>query len=169
MTVMSNYAKNFTIKQNTGKFNPYYNIHVQMDMNDGDYISGDIVYEENEWNKKTDIFFLMLAYLGQGHRGKFSHGKFWDDYYGHHYEENKHGLSDIIFKVAEYENWLQFGEYGECHSFSQIIITYFDEENRKHDVEFKTVDDIFKTEEEMKDTIKEAYKRWVDEELIDEE
>lgn len=169
MTVISKYAENFTIKQNKSKNKPYYNVYIKMDSNDGDYISGDRQYDEDEWNKKSDIFFLMLAYLGQGYRGKFSHGQDWGDYYGHHYEENKHGFSDIIFKVAEHENWLQFGEYDACHSFCSIIITYFDEENRKHGVEFKTVDDIFNTEEEMKDTIKEAYKRWVDEELIDEE
>lgn len=87
-------------------------------------------------------------------------GKDWGDYYGHHFNENKHGLSKIIFDVAEAENWLQFGEYDVCHSFSDIIITYFDEENRKHDVEFKTVDDIFDTEEEMIKVIKEAYDKW---------
>lgn len=159
---ISKYAKNFIIEQNKTKIKPYYNVFVKMDSNDADYISGDIQYNVDEWNEKTDIFFLMLAYLGQGYSGKFSHGQDWGDYYGHHCEENKHGLSKIIFEVAEAENWLQFGEYDVCHSFSDIIISYYDEENRKHDVTYKTVDDLFNTEEEMISSIKEAYNKWAE-------
>lgn len=159
MSTISKYAKNFTVEQNQPN-KPYYNVFVRMDSNDGDYISGTIQYDEENWNKKSDIFFLMLAYLGQGYRGKFSHGENWGDYYGHHYKENKHDLYDIIFSVAEAENWLQFGEYDVCHSFRNIIITYFDEENRKHDVTYKTVDELFNTEEEMIEAIKEAYNKW---------
>lgn len=69
-------------------------------------------------------------------------------------------LSKIIFEVVEAENWLQFGEYDVCHSFSDIIISYYDEENRKHDVTFKKIDDLFDKEEEMISAIKEAYNKW---------
>lgn len=157
---ISTYAKNFTVEPNKSKNKPYYNVYIKMDSNDGDYISDDCQYDVDEWNAKHDIFFLMLAYLGQGYSGIFSHGKDRGDYYGHHWMENEHGLSEIISEVAESENWLQYGEYDVCHSFRDIIITYFDEENRKHDVTYKTVDDLFNTEEEMIDAIKEAYDRW---------
>lgn len=159
MSTISEYAKNFTVEQNLPN-KPYYNVYVKMDSNDADYITGDIQYTVEEWNKKSDIFFLMLAYLGQGYSGKFSHGRDWGDYYGHHFEENKHGLSEIIIGVAEAENWLQFSDYGWCHSFSDIIITYFDEENKKHDVTFKKIDELFNTEVEMIEAIKEAYNKW---------
>lgn len=159
-STISKYAKNFTIEQNKSKNKPYYNVYIKMDSNDADFISDDIAYDVDEWNKKPDIFFLMIAYLGQGYSGIFSHDQNWGDYYGHHWAENKHGLSEIISEVAEFENWFQFSDWGKCHSFSDIIITYFDEENRKHDVTYKTVDDLFNTEEEMIEAIKEAYDRW---------
>lgn len=161
MSTISEYAKNFTVEPNQPN-KPYYNVYVKMDSNDADYISDDIQYTVEEWNEKPDIFFLMLAYLGQGYSGKFSHGQDWGDYYGHHFEENKHGLSDIISEVAEAEDWLQFSDWGMCHSFSDIIITYFDEENKKHDVTFKTIDELFNTEVEMREAIKEAYNKWVE-------
>lgn len=161
MPTISEYAKNFTVEQNQPS-KPYYNVYVKMDSNDADFISSDIQYTVDEWNKKSDIFFLMLAYLGQGYSGRFSHGQDWGDYYGHFFSENKHGLSKIIFEVAEAENWLQFSDWGKCHSFSDIIITYFDEENKKHDVTFKTVDVLFNTEKEMIKAIKDAYNKWAE-------
>lgn len=158
MPTISEYTKNFTVGQNQPN-KPYYNVHVTMHHNDGDYVSGDIQYDVDEWNEKPDIFFLVLAYLGQGYSGKFSHGH---EYYGHHFEYNKHGLYDAIVDVASAEKWLQYTDWGLCHSFSDIIITYFVEENKKYGVTFKTVDDIFNTEEEMLETIKEAYNKWAE-------
>lgn len=155
---MSKYSKLFKIKKTNKKTKPYYQIHINMDSNDGDYISGDLHVLETYWDNKDDIFFLMLAYLGNGYSGKFSHGKDWSDYYGHHYKENAHGLSKIINYVAEAEDWIQYSDWGACHSFSDITISYYDENNKKSNVTMPSIDDMFDTEEEMIETIKEAYK-----------
>lgn len=139
------------------KREPYYVLRYEMDSNDGDYIRESASYYKKEWDALPDFFFLMLAYLSQGYSGKFSHGKDWGDYYGHHVARNAHGLSEAISEFQECYGIECFSDYGSCHSYSDFTLEYYDEDNRLHSVSMPSVDDLFETEEEMIKAIKDAY------------
>ena len=102
----------------------------------------------------------MLSYLGRGYHGKFSHGANWGDYYGHHWEDNKHGLREEIDIFADHWNCMCYSDWGCCHSFSGMTLKYYDEDNCKHDVVIPSIDDQFETEEEMIKAIKDACKEY---------
>ena len=145
------------------KTEPYYILRYEMDSNDGDYIGGSSQYSKTSWDEKSEFFFLMLAYLSRGYSGKFSHGKSWGDYYGHHVSENAHGLSKEISAFQEYYGIECFSDWGSCHSYSDFTLEYYDEQNRKHDVCIPNIDTLFETEEEMIKAIKDAYQKFSEE------
>lgn len=155
-----NIKDKFTIKNlSKKKRKPYYIIRYSMDANDGDYIKGESEWNKDEWDNAPDFFFLMLAYLAKGYSGKFSHGESWGDYYGHHWARNKHGLYDEICAFQEYYGIVCSSEWDTCHSYSDFEIEYYDEENRKHEVTIPSIDDLFKSEEEMLNAIRDAYQK----------
>ena len=141
----------FIIDKADKKAEPYYELEVEMDSNDGDYIRETVAFDKSEWEKLPEFFFLMLAYLGHGCSGKFSHGDNWGDYYGHHWEDNKHGLREEIDIFADHWNCMCYSDWGCCHSFSEMTLKYYDEDNCKHDVVIPSIDDQFKTEEDKRE------------------
>ena len=145
------------------KAEPYYELEVKMVSNDGDYIRETVTFNKSKWEKLPEFFFLMLAYLGHRYSGKFSHGDIWGDYYGHHWEDNKHGLREEIDSFADHWNCMCYSEWGCCHSFSCMKLKYYDEDNCMHDVVIPNIDDQFKTEEEMIKAIKDACKKYIGE------
>lgn len=145
----------FIIKKSDKKAEPYYYLEVKMDSNDCNYIYETVTFNKSEWEKLPEFFFLMLAYLGHGSSGKFSHGEDWGDYYGHQWEDNKHGLREEIDIFADHWNCMCYSEWGCCHSFCGMTLKYYDD-NCKHDVVIPNIDDQFKTEEEMIKAIKDA-------------
>lgn len=153
----------FTISELEGKVKPYYILRYEMDSNDGDYIRDYSMYDEEEWKKLPNFFFLMLAYLSRGYSGKFSHGNTWDSYYGHHLDENKHGLTKEIEVFTDHYDIMCYSDWGSCHSFSDFTLEYYDSEQRKHKVSIPNIDDFFETEEDMVKTIKEACKEYIGE------
>jgi hypothetical protein len=146
----------FIIEKSDKKAEPYYELEVKMHSNDGNYIYKAVTFNKTEWEKLPEFFFLMLAYLGHGYCGKFSHGDNWGDYYGHHWEDNKHGLREEIDIFADQWNCMCYSDWGCCHSFSNMTLKYYDEDNCAHDVVIPSIDDQFKTEEEMIKAIKDA-------------
>lgn len=154
----------FTISELEGKVKPYYILRYEMDSNDGDYIRDYSMYDEEEWKKLPNFFFLMLAYLSRGYSGKFSHGNTWDSYYGHHLNENKHGLTEEIEVFTDHYDIMCYSDWGSCHSFSDFTLEYYDSEQRKHNVSIPNIDDFFETEEDMVNAIKEACKEYIGEE-----
>ena len=154
----------FTISELKGNVKPYYILRYEMDSNDGDYIRDYSMYDEEEWKKLPNFFFLMLAYLSRGYSGKFSHGNTWDSYYGHHLNENKHGLTEEIEVFTDHYEIMCYSDWGSCHSFSDFTLEYYDSEQRKHDVSIPNIDNFFETEEDMVKTIKEACKEYIGEE-----
>ena len=94
------------------------------------------------------MFFLVLLYLGNGYGGKFSHGDDWGDYYGHHFVYNKHGLSVLADILADDYGIMCRTDWGRCHSYVNIEIDYYDEQEKKHSVNYPSIDDLFETEEE---------------------
>lgn len=158
-----NIRDEFVVVKNEGKITPYYELECEMDSNDGDYITEKSCYEVDEWNKLPNFFFLMLSYLAQGYSGKFSHGEDWGSYYGHHYDENKHGLSEEINIFADHWDIMCYSDWGACHSFSDFTLKYYDEDNVQHDVAIPEIDSFFEKEEDMIKAIKEACKEYVGE------
>lgn len=153
----------FVIQKSDGKTEPYYELEVEMDSNDGDYIRETVSFSKSEWEKLPEFFFLMLSYLGQGYSGKFSHGNDWGDYYGHHWEDNKHDLREEIDIFADHWDCMCYSDWGCCHSFSDLTLKYYDEDNCQHDVVIPSIDDQFETEEEMIKAIKDACKEYIGE------
>lgn len=145
----------FIIKKSDKKAEPYYALEVKMDSDDGNYIYETVTFNTTEWEKLPEFFFLMLAYLGHGYSGKFSHGEDWGDYYGHHWEDNKHGLREEIDIFADHWNCMCCSNWGCCYSFCNMTLKYYDD-NRAHDVVIPNIDDQFTTEEEMIKAIKDA-------------
>ena len=159
-----NIKEQFKINKRKGKNTPHYILRYEMDANDGDYVSRSNEYTEKEWNELPDFFFLMIAYLGRGYSGKFSHGESWGHYYGHHWEENKHGLYKEIRAFQEMYEIVCHGEMDICHSYSDFNLEYYDEDNKQYSVTIPNIDDLFDTEEEMVKAIKDALKQtdWED-------
>ena len=151
----------FIIEKSDKKAEPYYELEVEMDSDDGDYIRETVTFDKSEWEKLPEFFFLMLAYLSHGCSGKFSHGE--RTYYGQHWEDNKHGLREEIDIFADHWNCMCYSEWGCCHSFSDMTLKYYDEDNCMHDVVIPNIDDQFKTEEEMIKAIKDACKKYIGE------
>ena len=154
-----NIKEQFKINKRQGRNTPHYILRYKMDANDGDYVSGENEYTEKEWNELPDFFFLMIAYLGRGYSGKFSHGNSWGNYYGHHWEENKHGLREEIRAFQEMYEIVCHGEMDICHSYSGFDLEYYDEDNKQYSVTIPNIDNLFDTEEEMVKAIKDALKK----------
>lgn len=157
----------FVIHENKGNVKPYYVLRYEMDSNDGDYIRDSSSYSEEEWKNQSNFFFLMLSYLSRGYSGKFSHGKDWGSYYGHHLDENKHGLSEEIEVFTDRYDIMCYSDWGSCHSFTNFTLEYYDSEKRKHDVDIPNIDDFFETEEDMVKTIKDACKEYLAEDEVE--
>ena len=154
-----NIKEQFKINKRQERNTPHYILRYKMDANDGDYVSGENEYTEKEWNELPDFFFLMIAYLGRGYSGKFSHGNSWGNYYGHHWEENKHGLREEIWAFQEMYEIVCHGEMDICHSYSGFDLEYYDEDNKQYSVTIPNIDNLFDTEEEMVKAIKDALKK----------
>lgn len=153
-----NIKEQFKINKKQEKTTPHYILCYKMDANDGDYVRDSNEFTEKEWNELPDFFFLMIAYLGRGYSGKFSHGETWGHYYGHHWEQNKHGLRDEIEAFQEMYDVLCHGDYDVCHSYCGFDIEYYDEDNKQYTVTIPNIDNLFNTEEEMVKAIKDALK-----------
>ena len=154
-----NIKEQFKINKENGKNTPHYILRYRMDANDGDYIRDSSEISEKEWNEMPDFFFLMIAYLGRGYSGKFSHGETWGSYYGHHWSENKHGLRNEINAFQEMYDIVCYGDYDVCHSYCGFDLEYYDEDNKQYTVTIPNIDDLFNTEEEMVTAIKDALKK----------
>lgn len=150
-----NIRDKFTINENKA-ITPHYVVRYRMDSNDGDYVYNESEYDADEWKELPNFFFLMIAYLGKGYSGKFSHGSSWGSYYGHHWLENQHGLTEQIETFQDYYDIVSYGEFDVCHSYCGFNIEYYDENNRKFDVSIPNIDNLFNTEEEMIKAIKDA-------------
>ena len=139
---------------------PKYVLNFEMDSNDGDYVEKHITFSEEQWNNLPEFFFLMLAYLGKGYRGKFSNGESWGNYYGHHWEENAHGFANMIDAFGEIYEIMCYNEWGNCHSFSNFDLEYYDSDNKQYQVIIPNIDNMFNTEEEMISEMYRSYEEW---------
>lgn len=150
----------YKIIYNGKKIKPKYVLDFEMDSNDADYIRDYVEFSEQQWNNLPEFFFLMLAYLDRGYSGKFSHGERWDNYYGHHWEDNKHGFANMIEAFADKYQMMLWSELDMCHSFSSFDLKYYDSNSRQYNVTIPNIDNMFKTEEEMISEMNRSYEEW---------
>ena len=159
---LKNLAEKFKINAKNKSIKPYYLISFTMDSNDGDYMKGTVKFSEQEWKELALAFLFAILYFGNGYSGKFSHGNKWGNYYGHHFEENEHGLSELADIAVEFD-MMCYNDWGRCHSYEEIKIEYFDGQDKRYSVSYPSIDDLFDTEEEMISAIKEAIDIYNDE------
>ena len=159
---LKNLAEKFKINTESKSIQPYYLISYTMDSNDADYMKDTLKFSEQEWKELPLAFLFAILYFGNGYSGKFSHGNKWGDYYGHHFEENEHGLSELA-DIAIKFGMMCYTDCRRCHSYTKIKIEYFDGQDKRYSVSYPSIDDLFDTEEEMISAIKEAIDIYNDE------
>lgn len=156
----NNIKKLYRVRQEE-KIIPRYIVQYEVDINDADYRSGDIKFSIPRWNERPNFFFLMIAYLGKGHKGRFSHGEEWGAYYGNAWQYNNHGFADMIDDFAGAYGIGFCNNNGEReYSYHKFIIYFYDEHNTQFNVEIPDIDSLFDTEEEMIAAMTEAYEEW---------
>ena len=138
---------------------PYYKISLIMDG-----MRGNIEISEDNWKKLHPVVLLGLMYFGNGWDGKFAHEVEWSrycfqytrgDYYGHNWETNEHGLSELVHILEKEIGLMLYSGTGQKYSsYDMISISYFDNTNREFSVDLPSIDKYFDTEEEMISTIK---------------
>lgn len=104
---------------------------IEMDSNDGDYITNIIEIEpEKLFGNKKLIY--CLAYVG------YDNDYFEDDpVFGNHIEDNK----DIIDleRTLRWNDFVCSTDWGICHSYTSLEIIYYDENGVGHNVGFDKI------------------------------
>lgn len=159
--------KYFKVLSNREEYNPYYEVYLNWDSNDADYISRTETFQK-EYFEEDETLQLVLCYIGNGYSGKLFNGKRSTSQYGRHIDETRiTGLKDFIVE----NNLASYSEYGMCHSVDSVVITYYDEHRVAHDVELTDFDTLYSTKEEaikdLEDKIEKWFKAWNNEEKSD--
>lgn len=143
---MSDFKNLLTIKPNVKKERNILNVWVKMDSNDADYIERTrTMYPFNLFDNKKLIY--CLAYVTTktcADKSIYERSYRNKPLFGRYVPENRdiknlcNILSDCDFMV--YSDW------GECHTYEDLKITYYDENGNEFDITF---DDIHKQFETM--------------------
>lgn len=143
----------FKICKSDKKNNPYYEINICMDANDADYIKDTVSFDVDKWNDLPTILLLCLSYCAKGAHtgaliGKFSDKTWNGSNYGHHIIKSKFRWLTTLFSDFDL---ILYSEYDSCHSYEDITIYFYDENNIRYKVEIPDFDEIFKdyTSDEM--------------------
>lgn len=141
-----NFIKNYEIKKAKIE-EPHFEVKFEMDYNDGDYMRDEIDVCEDD-----DLAWILIAYLTK-------HGKYWqeNELLNSFAEEVDTDLSDILdwFDLMLYTDW------DRAHSFTDFKVFYIDEAGLKHKVTIPDIDTIFKTDDELKAALVEAYNQYM--------
>lgn len=133
---------------------PHYEIYFTMDANDADYVKDTLNVPVDDKDVNCDLLWLMVAYLNK---------------YGHHWEDDEF-MSRIKWEdddVSVGEVYSNFGLMlyscdGDCHSFVEFNVTYFDEEGKRHEVEIPDIDECFPNRKDLKAALIKAYREAYD-------
>lgn len=141
---MENFKNLLTIKPKSGE-NPknLLNVWIKMDSNDADYIEKtEQMDPDNLFSNKKLIY--CLAYVTANNCFNAESWEHDGPIFGKYVNENEdiESLYDIL---AEYD-FMVYSEWGECHTYEDMKITYFDENGKEFNITF---DDIHKQFEKM--------------------
>lgn len=149
-------SKYFEVLCNIEKTNPFYEIWLNWDSNDADYISKTVTFPKEVF-EKDETLQLILSFLGHGYSGKLF-DKQTESQYGHHITNTKiNGLIEFIIV-----NDLEVRDHccKLCHSIHDICVTYFDEYRTAYDVRLVDFDTLYSTGEEAIKDIEDKIKEW---------
>ena len=119
-------------------------VWIKMDSNDADYI------EKTERMNPSDLFnnkklIYCLAYVTAKRCADVESTWNYDgSIFGEHVTENR-DVKDLCGVLGDYD-FMVYSDWGECHTYEDMEITYFDENGKELDVTF---DDIHKQFEKM--------------------
>lgn len=154
MEILDNIANKYIIKTHECKLKNCYEIYIEWDSNDGDYIR-DFYYISEATFKNYPLFQYVLSYINGG--TKFKNTMF--ENYGRHVAEDTHfpWLEDYLRD----EELMLYSDWGPCHSVTSIKMYYYSENSIKKDVVIPKFDTLFegKTEEEMENFMNDLYKK----------
>ena len=117
----------------------FYEITLQEDMNDADYMYKTVTYGKEEF-ESDELLQLVLCYLNMPYT--YPKAEF-----GHYYskDENLSWLYDYL----DYEDLLTYMEWGPSHTIACINITYYDEESVAHPVKLISLENLLKDKETL--------------------
>lgn len=149
-------SKYFKVLPNKDKINPYYEVYLNWDSNDADYIPTIKTFSKENF-EKDETLQLILCYIGKGYGGKLFSGDWNESQYGHYINETKiKGLRDFITET----HLASYNEYGMCHSVKSVIITYYDEHRIAYNVKITDFDTLYSTKEEAIKDLENKLKEW---------
>lgn len=149
--------KYFKILPNPEIYAPCYEVYLNWDSNDGDYIPIITTFSKKVF-EEDETLQLVLSYIGHGYFGELFDNGWNGSQYGHHIIDTKvEGLIDFI--VAN--NLEARDDSSEiCHSVCEVSVTYFDEHRTAYDVELLDFDILYSTSEEAIKDLEKKIKEW---------
>jgi hypothetical protein len=127
-----------TLREDPKRFEPYYEIRIQCDMNDSDYFRDFLIFDKEEFlNDK--LLLSVISFLNK-YEGKF--GSYDDHFYGLYLMDNK--PIPWLYNYAQNMGLLIY----PCHSVSYINI-YRIYNNNRIEITLPDIDDFFDTKEEL--------------------
>ena len=151
---------------NSPKHQNTFVVYTQCDSNDGDYVE-----EEFEIEELTELDILMIPYLQMS---SYS----CDDKWAKENEVGKSFGGEHIYTNNRfnpdgwkgYENWLESYASGKgfliycgnvqenCHSINNLFVSWFDEKGKEYSCDFPNIMELFDSEKEFIEYIKQLRK-----------
>lgn len=150
--ILSNIFDKYTTKPHECQYKNCYEIFIEWDSNDGDYIK-DFYYVDEDIFKKDPLFQYILSYINGGSKFRSTPHR----NYGKHVAEDTHfpWLENYLCDI----DLMLYSDWGPCHSVVSIKMYYYTENRVKKDVIIPRFDTLFegKTETEMEKFINNLY------------
>lgn len=154
--------KYFEILPNPKISEPYYEINLKWDANDGDYILNTRIISKKAF-EEDETLQLVLSYIGHGYFGELFDNGWNGSQYGHHVIDTKiKGLIDFI-TANKLESRDIYSEI--CHSVCEVTITYFDEYNTVYNVQLVNFDTLYSTGEKAIEDLENKIEAWFEERI----
>lgn len=119
------------------------NVWIKMDSNDADYIEKTKRMDPNKLFTNKKLIYC-LAYVTAENCFNAESWDRNDPIFGKYVPENE-DVEDLRDILADY-GFMVYSDWGDCHSYEDMKITYFDENGKEFNVTF---DDIHKQFEKM--------------------
>ena len=152
-----NIADKFVIGNHKIEHRREFELYLECDANDGDYIR-DFIWFDEEGFRSDPLLQYVLAYIGGGSRFQDDPTDRWASTYGSHVEEDENfdWLEDYLLD----KGLLLSSDWGPCHSIGYEI-RYYDENGTIREVKVPDFDNLFegKTREEMIEFMENLYEK----------
>ena len=142
---MEDFKNLLTINSKTGE-NPknLLEVWIKMDSNDADYIEKTKSMDPNKLFSNKKLIYCLAYVTAEKCADVESTWRHRDPIFGEHVPEN-YDVEDLRDILADY-GFMVYSDWGDCHTYEDMKITYFDENGKEFNVTF---DDIHKQFEKM--------------------